>query len=72
MKKVILVILSFVVWSATSVGLANSISKVFNSETELSIKLSHTFVRVYVDGNWWIYEYDEDGKLVNVCPDDEF
>lgn len=32
---------------------------------------SHTFVRVYSEGIWWIYEYNEDGELINIYPDEE-
>jgi len=30
---------------------------------------SYTYVRVFVDGKWWIYVYDEDGRLIDVYPD---
>ncbi len=35
------------------------------------IKLTHTYVRVFADGAWWIYEYDEDGRLVNIYAAEE-
>lgn len=31
-------------------------------------KISNTFEYVFKDGVWWIYEYDEDGRLVNIYP----
>lgn len=33
--------------------------------------ISHTYVRVLINGIWWIYEYNDDGKLINVFIDEE-
>lgn len=35
------------------------------------IELYHTYEHVFADGVWWIYEYDEDGRLVNIYPAEE-
>jgi hypothetical protein len=47
-----------------------------NNWKEHSVKLisdniSNTFELVFRDGKWWIYEYNEDGGLVNIYPIDE-
>lgn len=31
----------------------------------------HTFVKVYNDFHWWLYEYDCDGSLIDITPIDE-
>jgi hypothetical protein len=36
-----------------------------------TVILVHSYVHILIDGHWWIYEYDEDGKLVNVFLDEE-
>jgi len=51
-------------------------SFILNNQEELSStlnfkSLSHTYELVFKDGRWWIYEYDEDGGLVNTYPADE-
>lgn len=37
----------------------------------LNNRISNSFELVFKDGQWWIYEYDEDGRLINVFPVDD-
>jgi len=43
-------------------------SKIEPVSVQVSRMIDHTFVWVFREGVWWIYEYDEDGKLVNEYP----
>lgn len=68
MKKIVLLI-SAIVFSISffdgplflknvKTDLSNSIG--FNNN------LSNTFKLIYSNGSWWIYEFDEDGLVVNI------
>lgn len=42
--------------------------QVFNNNEPIE---GHKYEIVYEDGLWWIYEYNEDGELVNIYPLDD-
>ncbi|MEO7357979.1 MAG: hypothetical protein ABIY50_10735 [Ignavibacteria bacterium] len=72
MKKIIIIFLLTV----NSVSFGNLVSYSTKNEFKSDKKIftstqTHTYVRVLINGKWWIYEYDEDGKLINVYPDEE-
>ncbi len=75
MKKVILA-LTLVLYFALPVSSHTQLPSADNSWIELRYNsnlniLSNTYELVFKDGTWWIYEYDEDGGLVNIYPADE-
>ncbi len=75
MKNVILA-LTLVLYFALPVSSHTQLSSADNSRIEsrynsnLNI-IINTYELVFKDGIWWIYEYDEDGGLVNIYPADE-
>ncbi|MBK8983931.1 MAG: hypothetical protein IPM38_16830 [Ignavibacteria bacterium] len=75
MKTVILA-LTFVLYFALPLNSQTQISRTDKSRTESRynsnrIIYSHTYEYVFKDGMWWIYEYDEDGGLINMYPLDD-
>lgn len=42
--------------------------KVFSFSTK---EIRNTFDLVFKDGIWWVYEYDEEGRIINSYPLDE-
>ena len=42
--------------------------KEFSSSTK---EIRNTFELVFKDGIWWVFEYDEEGRVINTYPLDE-
>lgn len=75
MNKVILA-LTLVLYFALPVRPHAQISRAENNRIESHSNsnvnnLDHSYKLVFQNGMWWIYEYDEDGGLVNIYPADE-
>lgn len=72
MKKVIILIALFAFSFFTNQSNANNQSANFAEKNYASkvthITFDHTYEYIFKDGIWWVYEYDEDGRLVDVYP----
>jgi hypothetical protein len=72
MKKLVFIICLFLFTSILSPISSEGNSKVKSDKElfrdQITYKTDHTFLRQFEFGVWWIYEYDEDGKLVNEYP----
>jgi hypothetical protein len=70
-----LILLTFILsMSFASSGLSNSYSGFCHSkkaEYESCAYQGYNYVRVLINGHWWIIVYDEDGFIVNIYEDDE-
>jgi len=42
------------------------------SKTLYSIQNTNTFVRVLINDEWWIIEYDEDGGIVSIVKEPNY
>lgn len=74
--KIKLILLAFIFSiSFASSGLSNSYSNFYHSSKAVSEAAcedpDYTYVRVLIDGIWWIVVYDQDGFIVNIYEDDE-
>lgn len=75
MKKLILVLVILIGISLPFSIQAKNLT-VNNYPENLSSKLtykkvSNTYVLVFEGGKWWIYEYNEEGGLINIYPAEE-
>lgn len=70
--KLFLISLLFVILSFFTIDLYDS--KVFatDSNNQAQVILENTFVRVLIDGEWWIIEYGEDGGIVSVIKEPNY
>jgi len=68
MKKLI-VLFSAIVFSISvfdEPSILETIQASFKNDNEIIIENRNTFDLVFVNGAWWIYEYDQDAKLINM------
>lgn len=72
MKKLILAILVFLFVSASAYTQNVFAKSDINLEVQYNenINEDYTYEWVLIEGVWWIYVYDEDGKLINAYPAD--
>lgn len=72
MKKLIFIISFLLIFSKALFAFEN-INNSNYPNTHASIATienkEYTYKRIFIDGMWWIYVYDEDGALVNIYPD---
>lgn len=66
---VILIFLSAMTYSVAGVSAPDTSAKKMSLLNSEVICFTYTYERVFKDGIWWIYVYDEDGHLVNIYPD---
>ncbi|MFZ1321428.1 MAG: hypothetical protein WAT71_07715 [Ignavibacteria bacterium] len=72
MKKIIYVILCSVCL-ALSINF-NAVNATINqkeAQVESLTNVTFSYELIFKDGIWWVYVYDEDGRLVNIYPFDE-
>lgn len=73
MKTIIVLICTVILFSLT-IPTNSQIHKQGNNKVNLYVlrdNFTNTVIRVYENGSWWIYVYDEDGTLVVIYPDEE-
>ncbi|MBS1518227.1 MAG: hypothetical protein JSS91_09085 [Bacteroidetes bacterium] len=72
MKKIIYVILCTVCLTVSN-NLKTKNLSIHQKELlyENLITITFSYELVFKDGIWWVYVYDEDGRLVNTYPFDE-
>ncbi len=72
MKKLICFIISILLFGCSVNLMAEQTlmdnHKEFSSPTK---EIRNTFELVFKDGIWWVFEYDEEGRVINTYPLDE-
>ena len=72
MKKIVLLI-SAIVFSISVFDeplFLKYVQTDLNNSIGFNNNLSNTFKLIYLNGAWWIYEFDEVGLVVNIFPAD--
>ena len=72
MKKIIYVILCSVCLALSiNFNAVNATIKQKEAQVESLTNVTFSYELIFKDGIWWVYVYDEDGRLVNIYPFDE-
>jgi hypothetical protein len=72
MKLKIFVFLLIFISSFILVKLSYSNIEKITSKKTFETLITNTFVRVCINGEWWIIEYDEDGGIVSVIKEPNY
>ena len=71
MEKIIFVIFFFLMSLQSNFESGTAYSKEVENNIytyETNTKVDYTYVWVFEGGIWWIYVYDEDGRIVKIYP----
>lgn len=42
-----------------------------SAQTSYTYEDNYIYVRVFIDGHWWTYVYDQDGSFIVAIPDED-
>lgn len=70
-KFFLIALITFLVLTFSSGSFSVSPNDVQAATTSVSSVEDYTYERVFINGVWWIYVYNEGGELIAVYPDDD-